>query len=342
MVALYVVSAEGAVGKTMICAGIGRHFLDEGKKVGFLKPIISDKRPEGGNDSDAAFMKQVLALPEPADSLCPVISSKEAPTDKIKEAYARVSQGKDVVIIEGTCGQSPDDNLSKASYQIAEALNARVIIVEGYANQSPTVKSINTYKGFGENLLGLVLNKVPGSQLMRVCEEITSTFSESELPILGVLPEDRSLLSLTIGELADYVQGEILNNAEKSAELVDNFMVETMYVDSGLEYFGRKTDKAVVVRDNRPDAQLAALETPTKCIIISGTTPPIYSVRYRAEHKGTPIILTESNPDSIIQSIENALDKGRFNQEKKLPKLSEIMEQHLSFPAIYKGLGLAG
>ena len=342
MVALYVVSSEEAVGKTAICAGLGKHFLDEGKKVGFFKPIISDKRPEAGNDRDAVFMKQILALSEPADSLCPLIGEGGTlSSNKIKEAYAKVSQGKDVVIVEGTCGQSSDDSLSKASYQIAGALNARVIIVEGYANQSPITKFIDTYKGFGENLLGLVLNKVPGSQLMRVCEEITSSFSESELRILGVLPEDRSLLGLTIGELAHYVQGEILNNAEKSAELVENFMVEAMYVDSGLEYFGRKSDKAVVVRDNRPDAQLAALETPTKCLIISGTNPPLYSVRYRAESKGVPIILTESNPDSIIQAIENALAKGRFSQEKKLPKLSEIMEQHLSFQSMYKGLGLS-
>jgi hypothetical protein len=42
-----------------------------------------------------------------------------------------------------------------------------------------------------------------------------------------------------------------------------------------------------------------------------------------------------------VQSIEDALDKARFNQEKKLVKLAEIMEQNLDFPAIYRGLGLA-
>ena len=342
MVALYVVSSEEAAGKTAICAGLGKHLLDDGKKVGFFKPIISDKRPEAGDDRDAVFMKQILDLSEPADSLCPLVGEGGTlSSSKVKEAYAKVSRGKDVVIMEGTCGESPDDAQSKDSYQIAGALDARVIIVKGYANQSPVTKFVDIYKGFGKNLLGLVMNKVPASKLMRVCEELTSSFSESELSILGVLPENRSLLSLTIGELANYVQGEILNNAEKSAELVENFMVEAMYVDSGLEYFGRKSDKAVVVRDNRPDAQLAALETPTKCLIISGTNPPIYSVRYRAENKGIPVILTGSDPDSIIQAIENALAKGKFSQEEKLPELSEIMERHLGFKSIYKGLGLS-
>ena len=340
MVALYVASSEEAVGKTTICAGVGKYLLGEGKKVGFLKPILADKKSEG-SDRDAAFMKQVLTLPEPVDSLCPLISGEGVLTNKVKQAYAKVSQGKDVVIIEGMCGHSPDDNLSKASYEIVEALKARVIIVEGYSNQSSTAKFINTYKGFGENLLGIVLNKVPSSQLKRVHDEIPPQFDAAEINILGILPEDRALFTLTIGELVDCIQGEILNSAEKSTELVENFMVGAMYVDSGLEYFGRKRGKAVVVRDDRPDMQLAALETPTKCLVISGDTAPVYSVRYRAEDKGVPIILTKSDTSTILKSIEDTLDKTRFNQEKKLLKLAEITEQHLSFQAISKGLGLA-
>lgn len=332
MVALYVVSAEAAVGKTTIGAGVGKYLLGDGKKVGFLKPIIADKRQDG--DSDAVFMKQILALPEPADSLCPLAS-------KVKQAYAKASQDKDVVIVEGVCGQSPDDNLSKASYEIVEALKARVIVVEGYSNQSPRAKFTTSYKGFGENLLGIVLNKIPRSQLKRVSDEISPQFDEAGINILGVLPEDRTLFTLTIGELADHIQGEILNNAEKSAELVENFMVGAMCVDSGLEYFGRKTNKAAVVRDDRPDMQMAALETSTRCLVISGNTVPIYSVRYRAEDKGVPIILTKSDTSAIVKNIEDALDKARFNQEKKLLKLTEIMEQHLNFQAIYRGLGLA-
>lgn len=334
MVALYVTSSEEAAGKTTVCAGVGKYLLGDGKKVGFLKPIIADKRPIEGNDGDAVFMKQILVLPEPVDSLCPLAS-------KVKQAYAKASQDKDVVIVEGVCGQSPDDNLSKASYEIVEALKARVIIVEGYSNQSPRAKFTTSYKGFGENLLGIVLNKVPRSQLKRVSDEISPQFDEAGINILGVLPEDRTLFTLTIGELADHIQGEILNNAEKSAELVENFMVGAICVDSGLEYFGRKTNKAAVVRDDRPDMQMAALETSTRCLVISGNTVPIYSVRYRAEDKGVPIILTKSDTSAIVKNIEDALDKTRFNQEKKLLKLTEIMEQHLNFQAIYRGLGLA-
>lgn len=328
MATLYLVSAEEAVGKTAIGATLGKYWLEQGKKVGFLKPI-AEESPKEGDENDAAFMKQILALPQAVNSLCP-------PLGKVKEAYEEVSRGKDVVIIEGRCGGKPEDNLSKASYEIVAALKAKVIIVEGHS----TARFINTCKRFEGNLLGVILNKVPKSQLKRVHDEMSAQFAQAGINILGVLPEDRTLLTLTIGELANYIQGEILNNPEKSAELVLNFMLGALAVDSGLDYFSRKADKAVVVRDDRPDMQLAALETSTKCLVISGSKAPTYSIRYRAEDKGVPVILTQSDITSIVKNIEDALDRARFHQEKKLPKLREIMEQHLSFPAISKELGL--
>jgi BioD-like phosphotransacetylase family protein len=331
-----VVASEGAVGKTTIGAGVGRYLLGDGRKVGFCKPIIGgNKKTINGDDSDAVFMKQIFNLSEPVDYLCPVIGGEGVLANRIKEAYTKAAQGKDVVIIEGISGQSPDDDLSRASHEIAEALDARVIIVEGYSNQSSGVKSTDRYKGFGKNLLGIVLNKVPESQLKRVSDELGKN-------VLGVLPEDRVLFTLSVGELAEYIQGEILNSAEKSAELVESLMVGAMCVDSGLEYFGRKANKAVVVRGDRPDMQLASLETLTRCLVISGGTTPAYGVLQKAENKGIPLILAQSDTPGIVTIIEDALGKTRFNQERKLPRLAEIMGQHLDFQAVYRGLGLAG
>jgi BioD-like phosphotransacetylase family protein len=314
---LYIVSAEEAAGKTAICAGLGRYLLGNGKKVGFLKPLIAEK---SGADGDASFMKQVLDLPEAVESLHP-------PEDvqKIKEACDKIYQSKDVVIVEGRLGQGADE--------IAKALNARVIVVEAYSGQAS--KFIDGYKEFGENLLGVVLNKVPPSQLKRVQDEASAQFGAAGINVLGVLPEDRVLFAITVGELADSLQGKILNNAENSGELVENFMLGAMVVDSGLDYFGRKNNKAAVVRQDRPDMQLAALETSTRCLVLSGSNePPIYSVLQKAENRGIPIISTESATSDVVASIEDALSRTRFNQEQKLPKLAEIMKQNLDLQAV--------
>jgi len=333
LIALYVTSSEEAAGKTALCAGLGKYLLGDGKKIGFFKPTIAAGKPVEGTDSDTIFMKHILALEEPLDYLCPVISDQSNLANSIKEAYAKVSAGKDVVIVEGS-------GVDKAPSTIVETLGARVIIIEGYSNQLPKVMTSDSYKDFGKYLLGVVLNKVPSRRLEQVFEEASARFGKAGINILGVLPEDRASVTLTVGELAQHIQGEILNHTEQSAELIEHLMLGARAVDPGPEYFSRKTNKAVVVRSERPDMQLAALETPTKCLVLSGDTPPIPSVLYGAEASKVLIISTKADIISMVTSIEDALGKTRFHQEKKLAKLAEIMEKRFDFQALYKGLGL--
>lgn len=327
MTALYVTSLVERAGKTTICTGLANHLLSGGKKVGFLKPIIA-KEVEG-SDSDAFFMKQVLSLDEPLDNICPVISGQDNMASKVRKAYDRVSPGRDVVIVEGVCERS-----------IIEALDAKTIIVEDYSKE-PKAKLGNGYKDLGEYLLGVVVNKVPPGRLERVYDEVSSQFSKAGKNILGVLPEDRILFTLSVGELAEYLQGEILNSAEKSGELVENFMLGAMTVDPGPEYFGRKANKAVVVKGGRPDMQMAALETSVRCLILSGNIAPIPAVQHRAKEKNVPIIVVESDTMTTVTAIEKALDRTRLDQAKKLAKLTEIMEEHFNFQKVYQELGLA-
>ncbi len=314
MGAVYIVSTEEAAGKTTISAGLGKYLLGNGKKVGFLR-ITS-----ASNDGDATFMKQILDLPEAAESL----GIGDGDTSKVREAYNRVAPGKDVVIIEG--------RRDKSSGEIAKALKARVISVVTYGGQAASYA--DSYPEFGENLLGIVINKVPVSQLKRVQDEASAQSAKAGISLLGVIPEDRTLSALTVAEVADCIGGEILNNAEKSGELVENYMLGAMVVDSGLTYFGRKNNKAAIIRSERPDMQLAALETSTRCLVLSGKEPPIYGVREKAESKGIPIILTENDINSIVANIEHALAKTRFNQENKLPRLIGIIQQHLNLQAV--------
>jgi BioD-like phosphotransacetylase family protein len=99
-------------------------------------------------------------------------------------------------------------------------------------------------------------------------------------------------------------------------------------------------NKAAVLRSGRADMQLAALETSTRCLVLSGGQEPTYPVITSAKDKGIPIILAKGDTNSIVNTLEIALGKPRFNQEKKLPRLLEIVEEHLNFEAVEQGLGL--
>ncbi len=331
MAALYITSPQTGAGKTMFCAGLGKHLKGKGKKVGFFKPLVAAIKSKEA-DSDTAFIRHVLSLKEPVEDLCPMIGGEGRLASKVKQAYAKVAKGKDVVIIEGVWRQRPGAKPAESAYEIAKALEAKVIVVEAYSPDLFKTKLADKYQGFGADLLGVVVNKVPKSR-MEAVQGLGGA-------LLGVIPEDRALLGLTVAELAELVEGKIVSDDGKSGELVENYMLGALGVDSGLNYFGRKDNKAVVVKGERPDMQLAALETSTKCLVISGDGEPIYDVRRSAEAKAIPIIVTDEDIDSVMDIVEQALGMTKFNQEKKLPRLAEIMKQGFDFKALYKGLGL--
>jgi BioD-like phosphotransacetylase family protein len=331
LAALYVTSLQAGAGKTAVCAGLAKHLQAAGKRVGYFKPLVAAIRGEVA-DSDAEFIKKILALGEAAADLCPVIA-REGLADKIKKAYDKVAKNKDVVIVEGVWRLRPGAKPTEPAAEVAGALGAKVIAIEPYSEGLTGTKLTADYGDFGESLLGVVVNKVPLRRL-----EIVSERLSGGVVVLGVFPEDRVLFGPTVGELAEQVQGEILNHAEKSDEVVENLMLGGMIVDPGPDYFGRKANKAAILRSDRPDMQLAALETSPRCLVLSGGVKPTYRVRTHAEEKGIPLILTRNDTNSIVNTIELALGRPRFNQVKKLPRLLEIMEEHFDFGAVEQTL----
>lgn len=306
---IYLVSAGKAAGKTAICVGIGKYLSGEGKKVGYLKPLSS-----GENDTDVSFIRSVLGL-----------------ADVVNEPD--MLQGKDVVLVEGTIGPNAADSVSQATYDAVKEMKAKVIAIEAYTGEASGY--IESYKGFGGSLAGIIITKVPLSQLEPTAEKTKAEFAAAGIAVLGLIPENRSLLSITVGELAEKMCGKILNNTEKSDELVENYMLGAMVVDSGLDYFTRKNNKAAVIRQDRPDMQLAALETSTRCLVLSGNSAaPPYNVLQKAEINGVPVIATECATGDIINIIEESLVKARCNQEKKIPVLVEMIKQNVDLKVL--------
>ncbi|OGO31532.1 MAG: hypothetical protein A2Z29_10670 [Chloroflexi bacterium RBG_16_56_11] len=308
---LFIVAVEAAAGKTTFSAGLAKIFLNDGKKVGYLKPQAAST---DGSDGDTAFMKHLLGLAD-------VVNAPD------------ITKGRDIVLFESAVGPTPEDTLSKKTYGAVKEMKATVIAVETYTG-NPS-RFIDVYKGFGGSLLGVVINKVPMSQLQRAREEASVRLGASGIRVLGVIPENRALLAITVGELAGSIQGAVLNNPDKSGELVENFMLGAMVVGSGVNYFARKNNKAAIIWHDRPDIQLAALETSTSCLVLSGGQhPPFYNVLQKAQSRSIPIITTDLTNNDIVTKIEDMLAKTRLNQEKKIPVLTEMLKQNLDVKAI--------
>ncbi|HEX75433.1 MAG TPA: phosphotransacetylase family protein [Dehalococcoidia bacterium] len=349
MVALYLTSVEAA-GKTALCASIGRKLLNLGGKVGFITPVQLSEASINGY-KDATFIKEALELEESTELLCPIRLSRrelwqsladeaEDFIERIRQAYAHISLGKDTVLIEGLSDLGTDNVSTLACYKIAEVLDARVIVVLRYSSSLTASGMAQVAKELEQRLLGVVINFVPESRTEAVGQDMTALFQEAGINVLGILPEVRSLLGVSVGELAETLDGEILTCPENTGEIVENIMLGAMTPDSGIDYFNRKINKAAVIRGERADMQLAALETSTKCLILTNNLRPLPAVVYRAEDKHVPIMVVKQDTFSVIDGIEEALAKARLRSPQKLQRFETILDRYFDFKALCSELGL--
>jgi uncharacterized protein len=349
VVALYITSTASA-GKTAFCAGIAQKLLDGGSKIGFMMPVHTSQVGETNGCGDAIFVREVLKLAESEELLCPIRLSQQELwrnltedegnfSRNLKEAYGKVSQGKDVVVMEGLGNLDIDKVSMLASHTIAEALAAKVVILINYSSRLNVPQIAQKGNKIG-NLIGVIINLVPASKIDRVKRDLTNAFDKEGIAVFGVCPEVRSLLGITVNELAKTLDGEILTALNKVDEIVENVMLGAMTVDSGVTYYSRKENKAVVVRGERADMQIAALQTPTRCLIVTNGVKPLPVVVVQAEEKQVPIIMVKQDTSTAVAVIEKALVQSSFRSRQKLETFKKILDNCLDFEALYSGLGL--
>jgi len=354
MVTLYVTSIEAFSGKSALCIGLGRRFLRDGFSVGYMKPLSTTAKVVKGRivDEDAEFVNEVFGLGLPSDVLCPValtphrveaILAGDERTNfeaKLKAAYEQVAEDKDVVILEGGGSLREGYIVGLPTPYVAELLNARELVVVKYTGDLVADDILTAKTRLDESMVGAVINVVPRQKLGFVRETLKPFLERKGVKVLAILPEERLLLSISVGELADALGGEILCCPEAKGELVEHLMVGAMSVDSALSYFRRKPNKAVITGGDRPDIQLAALETSTKCLILTGNLYPSPIILDRAEEVGVPLILVPQDTLTAVEIIERFFGKTRFHQEKKIQRFDRMLGEHFDFATLYQALEL--
>jgi BioD-like phosphotransacetylase family protein len=59
-----------------------------------------------------------------------------------------------------------------------------------------------------------------------------------------------------------------------------------------------------------------------------------------AEEYGVPIIVSKHDTLTTVQIIEGFFGRSRFQQENKIQRFEELLDQHFDFTGFYLALGL--
>lgn len=355
MANLYITSIEPVSGKTALCVGIAQRMIRDGLSVGYMKPVSSQAHRVQGKiiDDDAVFVAQILGLKDDPELLAPVALTPEAVEEVLTgksavkwqqvlmDAFAKVSKGHDVIILEGGGTLRDGYIVDLGTPHVANLLKAPELVILRYlSNVQVMDDALTAQKRLGDSMLGVVINAVPKLHMQFVQEVITKALAARDIKTFGVIPQDRLLLSISVGEIAAALNGQVLCCPDKMQELVEHLMIGAMSVDSALTYFRRKPNKAVITGGDRPDIQLAALETSTKCLVLTGNIHPSPIILGRAEEVGVPVILVNYDTLSTVEIIERFFGKTRFHQEKKLQRFVQMLDERFDYIELYRALGL--
>lgn len=354
MATVYIASTDIASGKTALCLGLGKRLQSDGFSVGYMKPIsLSAQRLEGSVvDEDARFIKKELQLAESISDLVPIpldphavesIMRKQKWLDypkRLLEVFSRVSKGKDVMLVEGVDRLSAGGLIGLPANEVCKLLDAKSLTVVRYAGLLSLDAVLFYRRVLGDPMIGAVMNGVP-QRLMESAEAVAKPFLQKErILVYGVLPEDRFLMSVSVKELAEALEAEIVTRPDKGEELVQNLMVGAMTADVALSYFRQKPNKAVITGGDRSDIQLAALQTSTNCLILTGNLHPQDMIKGVAQEMGVPIVVSKYDTLTTIEIVEGFFGKSRFQQEKKTQRFQELLNEHFDFTSLYITLGL--
>jgi hypothetical protein len=355
MTTIYITSAETVSGKTALCVGLGRRFAREGHKVGYIKPVSATARRLAGRtvDEDAQFARDALGSTDPIEIVSPVPITQDRISEilgdadiaayerALMDAYHQVSSTHDVIILEGGSSLRQGYIVGLPTPHVSDLLDAPELVAIKYTDPIQVIDdALASKKRLGDSMLGVVLNVVPRQQLEYAQTVVAKALSKRGVFVYAVLPQDRLLMSISVRELSEALSGEILCCQRAADELVENLMVGAMNVDSALTYFRRKPNKAVITGGDRPDIQLAALETSTKCVILTGNIQPSPIILGRAEEVGVPMIMVRQDTFSAVEVIEQVFSRARFRQEKKIQRFEKMLDDMFDFEALYRAIGL--
>ncbi|MEW6553868.1 MAG: phosphotransacetylase family protein [Actinomycetota bacterium] len=353
MVCIYFASQVGLSGLHTTCIGLGRRFQEEKLKVGYMKPVGHRYFTVEGRvtDEDAAFMQRTLGLEEDLSDICPVVLTPQVVNaaymegtkdllEQVKQAFGRVSAGKDVVLVQGAYTSQQGRFLGLSAYQLAPVFDARVILVERFDDAFQADNVLAARDDFTGNLMGVIYNIIPSNRESFVADILAPSLERLGIPVLGQIPFDRLLSSINVGDLAELLDGRVLAGEANLDNLVEDIVVGAMSQEHALSVFRKLRSPCVVTGGDRSDIMLAAMEAKARCLILTGNLYPSSIILGKAEELGIPVIMVGMDTFTTAERADMIIRSARTHEAKKLERLGELIDCCVDLPRLRELAGI--
>jgi len=349
---LLIGSTEASSGKSAATLGIALQLKHRGLDIAYGKPLgtrWSGAQPSA-QDEDVPFVAESLALK--GDRLLPTILfldeatiqkeilATEKPDHPRDLVQAYRDRSADVVLLEGPATLDEGTLFNLSPLQIANLVDAQVLLIARFNSLLIVGALIAAKTRLGDRLLGVVINDIPENRLEEVKTTVQPFLERNDISIFGLLPRNALLRSVSIHDLVAKLKAEVLCGGDRLDLMVESLFIGAMNVNSALKYFRKGRNMAVITGGDRTDIQLAALETSTQCLILTGQIPPTSDIISRAEDLEIPILSVDLDTLTAVEIVDHAFGQVRMHESIKVECMHQLMTEHFDTDRLLSTLGL--
>lgn len=330
MKSLFLGSAMEKSGKTMIALGMALNYPG---KVGYYKPFMGNLKayPDMIADQDAHLMKEALNLKDREDSLAPFAYNIFDPVSMsaIVAAYQKVTNGYDLMLVEGTRDIVAGSLHKVSGIRIAESIQADVILVS--TAQPIALDKIAMLRRWMENFKvrfrGVILNRNDNPEIKPLLEG-------KGIRVFGSIPEVPEARQFSVRDVVSEINAEVISE-EGMENRVEEIMVGAMYEEAAMKVMRRVARKALITGGDRADLQLAALTTDTSCLVLTGGMYPSRTVIAKAYEVRVPILVTPHDTLETAEIIDHLIARIDPDDKKKIAKVKQVVKENVDLEAIW-------
>jgi BioD-like phosphotransacetylase family protein len=244
----------------------------------------------------------------------------------IRAEINTLAQNEGTIIIHGLPIVTTQGD-SIISAQLAHSLGAPVIgVISDYAESLDLIKEAQK-KEFGSLLSGIIINAKTKYKPNDDKSSSPATQILNQIPVLGVIPEDRLLLAPTVRQLVEHLGGTTVLNGRGQDQLIEQFLIGGLILEWGGNYFGRFNNQGVITRGGRIDIAMAALNFPLSCLVLTGGTEIPQYVYYRAEEQNVPLIIVEQNTLEVAFQLETLENRVSVHHPDKISRITKLLTE---------------
>ncbi|HHF3553994.1 TPA: phosphate acetyltransferase [Haemophilus influenzae] len=365
---IILIPVSTGVGLTSISLGLIHSLEQKGTKVAFMKPVSQPSTGEDKLDRTTSIIRTSTSLETAEPFMLSVAESligqnqSDVLLEKIVANHQQLTKNNDIVVVEGLIPTRKHGYANSINYEIAQALDAEIVLVAAPATETPTelkdrVEAAASLFGGknNPNLLGVVVNKFNAPvdesgrthpdlaeifdsfQHNHISEtEVNKLFAGSAIKLLACVPWNANLIATRAIDLVKHLGASIINEGEINRRIRGiTFCARSL--PNMVEHF--RAGSLLVASADRPDVLVAAALAASNGIEIGGLLlTGGYKIdaqinklcRPTFEKAKLPIFRIEGNTWQTALSLQSFNLEVPVDDKERIENIKQYISQHFN------------